>query len=158
MTGKRKKFILTGFTLFLLLMLGFSVFSYFNFATAVVNGDSMMPTLKPGRRLLFTRAYWLVGDINLNDIVVVHDPNRKDLTIIKRIAGLPGDTIDPLNVPRDYSLRNGAYRVPPGTVYLLGDNRAVSEDSREFGPVEFKEILGKIVVATGSDSDPGDSK
>ncbi|MBX3096746.1 MAG: signal peptidase I [Fimbriimonadaceae bacterium] len=158
MTGKRKKFILTGFTLFLLLMLGFSVFSYFNFATAVVNGDSMLPTLKPGRRLLFTRAYWLVGEVHRNDIVVLHDPTRDDVTIIKRVAGLAGDTIDPLNVPRNYSLRNGPYQVPPGMVYLLGDNRAVSEDSREFGPVDAKEILGKIVVATGTDNESGDTK
>jgi signal peptidase I len=157
MKGKKKKFILTGFTVFLLLMLGFSVFSYFNFGTAMVNGDSMMPTLKPGRRLLFTRAYWLVGGLKVGDIVVVADPTKEQATIIKRIAGMPGDIIDPLNVPRNYSLRSGTYKVPEGAVYLLGDNRPVSEDSREFGPVGFDQILGKIVVAPGNGGDDSES-
>lgn len=155
MKSKRKKtLVMTGFTAFLLLMLGFAVFFYFNFDNAVVSGESMEPTLKNGRRLLYTKAYWLVGPLRKDDIVVMIDPTDETRTIIKRIAGLGGDTIDPLNVPEDYSLTRGPYTVPEGEIYVLGDNAEVSEDSRLFGSRPLKEVMGKVVIMRGVEPSP----
>lgn len=149
---KRKTVLVTGFTVFLLLMLGFSVFFFLNFNTASVSGPSMEPTLKNGRRLLFTRAYWLVGDIRKNDIIVFVSPDDPKESVIKRVAGLPGDKIDPLNAPNDWGLARGPFTVPEGTLYVLGDNAEVSEDSRDFGPIPRASVKGKIVILGSPES------
>jgi signal peptidase I len=51
-----------------------------------------------------------------------------------------------VNCPHNWKLANGPYVVPEGKVYVLGDNRAQSEDSRYFGAVDLKSLLGKVVV------------
>lgn len=142
--GRKRKVIMTGFGVFLLFVLLFTVFFFFNFQTVEVKGDSMEPTFSSGQRLLVSRAYWLVGQIHRNDIVVVHNEDAE--YVIKRVYALGGDVVDPFNVPENYSLINGEYRVPPGALYLLGDNRPVSQDSREYGPIPAEEVLGKVIV------------
>lgn len=142
----RKKFILTGFLVFLLFVLAFAIFAVRNFKTAEVRGESMEPTFFTGRRLLFTKAYWLVGDIKKNDIVVAWDPFNPKETIIKRVAYLAGETVDPVNAPKSHKISSGPFVVPEGCVFLLGDNAKVSQDSREFGPLEFNQVLGKVVT------------
>jgi len=151
---RKKKLIFTGFGVFLLFLLAFAILFQRQFHTVVVRGDSMEPTLKPGQRLLFTNAYWLVGELRRQDIIVATDPEDPAQTVIKRIAGLAGDTIDPLNVPRSVSLQAGEYKVPDGHVYVLGDNYEVSEDSRVYGPIPVKDVLGKIVVLNGVNPSP----
>lgn len=141
--GKRKA-IFTGFGAFLIFVFLFAVFALVNFHTIVVKGESMEPTFMSGQRLVVSSAYWLVGDIKKNDIVVVKDPDEE--YIIKRVYALGGDTVDLYNVPKDWSLVNGEYKVPDGEIYILGDNRPVSEDSRAFGPIDRSQILGKVVV------------
>lgn len=103
----------------------------------------MEPTFNQGQRLLVSNAYWLVGGIKKNDIVVV---KSNDEFIIKRVYALEGETVDLFNIPENYSLTEGEYKVPPGKIYILGDNRPMSEDSRQFGPVDRSEILGKVIV------------
>jgi signal peptidase I len=66
--------------------------------------------------------------------------------IIKRVYKLPGESVDWYNVPKNWSLTKGEYVVPEGKYYILGDNREVSEDSRVFGPIDAKRIIGKVVV------------
>lgn len=152
---KRKTVLVTGFTVFLLLMLGFSVFFFLNFNTAAVSGPSMEPTLKDGRRLLFTRAYWLVGNIRKNDIIVFSSPSGAKEAVIKRVVGLPGDKIDPLNAPNEWGLARGPFTVPEGTLYVLGDNAEVSEDSRDFGPITTDLVRGKVVILGGTERGTG---
>jgi len=129
-------------------VLAFAVFFLLNFTTVVVSGPSMLPTLKSGRRLLASKAYWLVGPLRRDDIVVIReaDPNAGTGYFIKRIYRLAGETVDMVNVPKNYKLADGPYKVPAGTVYVLGDNREVSSDSRELGPIELPRIIGKVVV------------
>lgn len=103
----------------------------------------MEPTFNQGQRLLVSKAYWLVGSIHKNDIIVV---KSGDEYIIKRVYALGGEKVDLFNIPENYSLINGEYVVPKDKYYILGDNRPMSEDSRHFGPVEAKEILGKVIV------------
>jgi signal peptidase I len=137
----------TGFGIVLALLLAFAIFFYLNFHTAVVSGHSMDPTFHTGQRLLVSRAYWLIGPIRDNDVVVVRDdsPENSDGYIIKRVYKMGGEKVDWLNKPRTWLLSQGDYTVPQGKIYLMGDNRDVSSDSREFGPVDIALVLGKVV-------------
>jgi signal peptidase I len=145
-TGKRKKVLITSFGAFLIPVLVFGVIFWFNFRTVEVKGDSMEPTFHSGQHLLISRAYWLVGPIKRNDIIVMKKPDTGE-TIIKRVYGMPGDTVDFYNVPENWSLANGEYTVPADSYFVLGDNRPVSEDSRTFGPVKANLVLGKVIRA-----------
>lgn len=104
----------------------------------------MVPTFANGTRLLCSDAYWLVGPVRRGDVVVVADENGSH--IIKRVYRLAGEKVDWLNIPEDYDMSDGEYVVPGQSVYVLGDNREVSEDSRKFGPVAYDKIVGKIVL------------
>ncbi len=142
--GKIRK--ITGFGVVMLFVLAFAIFFQRNFSTVMVRGDSMHATLKNGQRLLATDAYWLVGEIQPNDIVVFQIPGKSEY-YIKRVYKLGGEPVDWLNAPRAWKLSAGEYQVPQGMVYVLGDNRSESEDSRIFGPLSPDQILGKVVVA-----------
>jgi signal peptidase I len=143
---KSKKRAFTSFGVSLLLILAFVIFFQRNFNSVIVSGPSMKPTLQNGEKLWASRAYWLVGDIKKGDIVVLHDPGAATGYIIKRVAFMSGDTVDWYNAPKTWPLAQGPFKVPTGEIYVLGDNRAVSEDSRYFGPVEISTVLGKVVV------------
>ncbi len=151
----RKAVIWTGFGGFLMFLLAVSIFFWLSFTTVEVQGNSMEPTLDQGQRLLVSKAYWLVGPIKENDIVVIKKP---DEVIIKRVYKMAGETVDLAQVPETWDITRGKYVVPEGTIYVLGDNRDVSEDSRQDGPFPIKDVLGKVVViqsAIGSSEEPG---
>ncbi len=141
---------------FVLVILVFYVF----FTTAQVDGPSMLPTLRDGDRLLLTH-----GDKNpqRGQIVVtgVQEGDQK-VDVVKRVVGVPGDTVE---VRGDVAIVNGtpepdygqifdlsytyAYppvKVPPGSVFLMGDNRPVSLDSRREGPLPIADIKGRAVA------------
>ena len=139
----------TGFGVAMIAVLAFAVFFMLNFKTVVVSGTSMLPTFKTGRRLLATKAYWLAGPLRHDDIVVIReaDPNAGTGYFIKRVYRLGGETVDMVNVPRAplWRLADGPFTVPKGDIYVLGDNREVSSDSREFGPVPLDRVIGKVI-------------
>ncbi len=128
----------------LFLILGITILFYLNFNTVIVSGHSMDPTYHTGERLLASRAYWLVGNIRPKDIVVIRGEKSGEY-MIKRVYKMGGEIVDYANVPENWSIANGEYHVPEGNIYVLGDNREVSEDSRKYGPVPVDRILGKIV-------------
>lgn len=136
--------VVTMGSLSLLALLGFSAFFQQNFRTIQVQGNSMAPTLRNGTHLLSSNAYWLVGPIQKGDIVVAIDDSGT--AIIKRVYRVAGETVDWLNIPEDYNMVEGEYRVPNQSMFLLGDNREVSEDSRRFGPIPCDRIIGKVVL------------
>ena len=131
--------------------------------SVAIEGLSMYPTLNNGDRFLFHRwPYWWGKDPERGDIVVVRDPFDAVLEI-KRVVGLPGDIVqvrdgyvrinkralsEPYLAPdvRTDSGESGLKitLVPDDRYYILGDNRPVSRDSRMFGPVRQRDILGKI--------------
>jgi signal peptidase I len=129
----------------LLCLLGFAIYFHLTFTTVVVSGESMLPTLKSGQRVLTSKAYWLVGPIKEKDVVVIRDDGPTGY-IIKRVYKMAGQVVDWALVPDSFDFRSGEYHVPEGTVYVLGDNRQVSEDSRRFGPVPVESIIGKVVI------------
>jgi nickel-type superoxide dismutase maturation protease len=90
----------------------------------VVSGASMEPGYRAGERVLVNRLAYLLRRPAHGDVVVVQDPEDEQRHLLKRIAAAPdGDR--------------------PGLYYVLGDNQAESRDSREFGAVPQRLILGK---------------
>lgn len=144
--SKKKKVVVTGFTVFLLFLLAFAIFLLNNFTTVEVKGPSMEPTFFEKDHVLVSKAYWLVGDLKRGDIVVVKSPKTEGELVIKRINRVGGEPVDFFNLPQDYSLTNGEYTVPDHEYYVLGDNRPVSEDSRTWGPVDKDEVIGKVII------------
>ena len=137
-----------------------------------VDGESMLPNLDDGQMLLVNRNAYQYVDIGGNryhpfdppergDVVVFDPPTGSDKPYIKRIIGLPGEEvtfgdgnvfIDGELLPEDYiqdRTRCGARSdncdvvVPEGYVYVLGDQRTNSSDSRVFGPVPVENVVGK---------------
>jgi len=144
----KRKVVLTGFSAVLLVIFGLVLFFKTNFEYVIVSGNSMEPTFMDKDKILTSRAYWLVGQIKDGDVVVVKNPESEDSKgyLIKRVHRMGGETVDFLNVPETHRLADGEYVVPPDSIFVIGDNREVSEDSRRFGPVKLKNVLGKFVV------------
>ncbi len=142
---KGKKRVITGFTSLLILLLCFVIFFYANFKTVQVTGVSMLPTLKNGQRVLVSKAYWLIGPLRNKDVVVLRDSGPTGY-MIKRIYRMGGEKVDWKLVPEGHKLSDGEFVVPEGMIYVLGDNKPESEDSRRYGPVPPGEVLGKVWV------------
>ena len=128
-----------------------------------VEGTSMMPTLSDQERIFinkFTYKFGL-GDIERGDTVVFWFPRDTTKSYIKRVIGLPGDTVeiddgqvfvngkalDEAYVPADYRdhISREPLKVPPNEYYVLGDHRIFSNDSRMWGTVPRNDIYGKAV-------------
>lgn len=100
---------------------------------ATVLGWSMAPTLLPGERLLFDRLAYVRDRPRAGDIELVAHPLRPELRLVKRLVGLPGEVIDGRTLAR-------------GEYWVLGDNESESTDSREFGAVRRRDLLGRAWV------------
>ena len=124
---------------------------------AFVSGQSMEPTLKDGEIVLF---YRLDKEYQKNDIVIVK--REEDVYYIKRVASCGGSAVS-LNeageLLTDDEVQKGTlpteggigfpYEVPEGTYFVLGDNRAVSKNSRMFGAVSRDKIVGRVFLHLG---------
>ena len=127
-------------------------FRFFVFERVIVFGDSMSGSFESGSVLL-SRKYGL-SDIDRFDVIVV-DTGRYN--VIKRVIGMPGETVSILNntVYIDGVAVRGSHGSAPGAdnvwvlcedeYFLLGDNRADSIDSRSYGAVGSDKIRGKII-------------
>ena len=101
-------------------------------------GPSMEPTLNANSDLvLLDRVSPRLGRIATGDIVVADSPTRPGETVCKRVAAVAGERI-----PGSFF----ADVVPPGCVWLLGDNRRNSTDSRIYGPVPTGIVKGRVVL------------
>ncbi len=125
-----------------------------------VHADSMRPTLHSGDEIVIDRLSLVLRDPHRGELVVANSPNGG--LVVKRVAALGGDSIgieDGVLVVNgkqqregyvDYASVDGFYfgpvDVPKGEVFLLGDNRANSEDSRDFGPVPEDEVVGRVLL------------
>ncbi len=101
----------------------------------------MVPSLSPEQRILVCKALWAIGQPAKGDVVVVDTENG---FIVKRVAYLAGEEVRPDERPFEHPIEP-MFVVPPNSVYVLGDNRMASEDSRVFGPVRLDHIVGKAV-------------
>ena len=125
-----------------------------------VEGFSMVPSLQDGEFVLVNRMAYRFGQPQRGDIIVFHHPtdqNKEDL--IKRVIGLPGDTVkveggkvfvNGTKLKENYIAAAPAYTdeqtVPDGELYVLGDNRNNSSDSHAWGFVLYKDVIGKAIL------------
>lgn len=125
-----------------------------------VSGPSMAPHIVSGEYVLVNTFAYRFAQPKRGDIVVFsHDDGARSV-FIKRVVALPGDrvridrgsvTIDGVPLAEPYVRYSDARSfaeivVPPNTVYVLGDNRANSEDSRFFGPVADDRLMGRALA------------
>lgn len=127
----------------------------------VVRGHSMSPTFSPGDHVAARRIRGRAEDVVRGDVVVLHDPAGGGRRHLKRVIGLPGERIRQqdgvllvdgrrlkegyLNgMPSVIGLTDRTWEMERGEFFVLGDNRAHSEDSRELGPVGADRIAGVV--------------
>jgi signal peptidase I len=131
----------------------------FFFEPFETDGPSMVPTLHSGDQVLVDKRAYRHRLPRRGDLVVFHAPRTGDVTL-KRAIGLPGDSVaiedgrlvvngrrqrEPYTDPDAIdSVFFGPVRVRPGTVFLLGDNRLDSRDSRDFGAVAAGDLIGRV--------------
>ncbi len=138
-----------------------------------IPSESMLPLLQKGDRVLVNKWSYRVHDINRGDVVVFsRPPGLTDTTVddlIKRVIGLPGESVtidggrvlinghalvEPYLANGASTLPTGPNKCPPsdpclvpdGQVWVMGDNRNFSEDSRYFGTIEQSTIIGRAFV------------
>lgn len=130
----------------------------FIFATSIVEGESMTPTLEDGERIIFNKFIYLIDEPSRGDVVIIQRPLKN---YVKRIVALPGETIQ----MKDYILyiddevydqtflteeaqkhtaNFGPIEIPTNSYFVMGDNRAISKDSRNgLGFIHSKDIIGR---------------
>ena len=135
----------------------------------IVDGNSMLPTLHNGDQLIVEKISSRIGKLRKGDVVTVYIPEylaEGKEYVVKRLIAMEGDTVEISDgkvfineqeleenyingsitneVNKDYS----KITVPKGKVYILGDNRLphASLDSRSFGPIDAKKVIGKVLI------------
>ena len=151
----------------------FIVVNYYILQPSQVRGSSMLPTLHDNDRIFVSRVTYKLRQPERGDIVVLNSPENKEIEFVKRVIGLPGDTImidncsPPFRTQCDMYVNgdkldegyikdktqlyeNSIYTegeeltVPERSLFVMGDNRTGSLDSRIFGPVSQDSIIGVV--------------
>jgi len=155
---------LRGWTRDLLLAVGLAmVIIIFLYQPVKVEGTSMAPLLTDQERIFINKFVYRFEPIERGDVVVFWYPLDRSKSFIKRVVGLPGETVEirqgrvyvngkrlsePYVPPQFTDVSTfGPVRVPPDEYFVMGDHRASSNDSRVFGPVPNRYIYGKAVFA-----------
>jgi signal peptidase I len=130
-----------------------------------VKGASMDPTFATGDYIFTSKVTYKTRFYNRGDVVVFKSPSNPDIEYIKRIIGLPGDVVmvkdnevyvNGRQLKEDYiaaktNLWDGGFskngegaKVDDGMLFVMGDNRPRSSDSREFGPITQESVIGQV--------------
>lgn len=141
-------------TLFLAIILYFGINAVS--ARVRVDGFSMIPSLENGEYILVNKLAYKFGEPARGDIIVFSYPLDPNQDLIKRVIGLPGETITvhngelsvnnvALNEPyiADPPYYDGSWTVSEGQLFVLGDNRNQSKDSHDWGLLPMQNIIGK---------------
>ncbi|MBU2495802.1 MAG: signal peptidase I [Candidatus Omnitrophota bacterium] len=144
-----------------IILFAFFVSAFFFFSVKkggffYTDSGSMEPTIRPGDRMALINT----RDLKRNDIIIFRDPKNTEKYLVKRVIGLPGDTVEVaggqlyLNgKPMDESYlkeslivyKYGLTQVPPGNLFVLGDNRNNSGDSSVWGFLPTNNLRGKVI-------------
>jgi signal peptidase I len=132
----------------------------FGFQVARVEGQSMAPTLEDQDRLIVNKLVYRIGEPRRGDIVMLYYPLNPEKSFVKRVIAEEGDTVRivdgrvyvndiPLKddyVPSEYRSHDdwGPQVIPEGYYFVMGDHRNNSSDSRHWGMVPKKYIIGKV--------------
>jgi signal peptidase I len=125
-----------------------------------VVGTSMQPALQNGEFLVVSKMDYRLHQPMRGDIIVFYDPADTSRKLIKRVLGLPGETLEIQDgtvfinqqaIPEPYLTDRGRYTraawvIPTGEYFVLGDNRNNSSDSRSWGMLPRRDIVGKAWV------------
>ena len=128
--------------------------------TPQVTGPSMLPHVQPGEVVLINTLAYRFVPIARGDVVALSHDEPTAQTFLKRVVALPGERVqieagalyvndrlvpEPyVSFPDKHSV--AAVMVPAHALYVLGDNRAESEDSRTWGPIDENAVIGKAIV------------
>ncbi|GIU87771.1 MAG: signal peptidase I [Acidimicrobiia bacterium] len=137
----------------------------FLFQAFYIPSESMVPTLLRNDRVLVNKLSYRLHDVHRGDIVVFEAPEGQEQDdvkdLVKRVIGLPGEQIEardgrvyidgePLEEdylpPGTVSENLPLTTVPADAVFVMGDNRSQSRDSRVFGPIPTDDIVGRVFV------------
>ncbi|MEG0594604.1 MAG: signal peptidase I [Christensenella sp.] len=133
----------------------------FLFELILVDGPSMQPTLHTSERLAVEKVSRYVGLPARGDIIIVHYPDGTNNNYVKRAIGLPGETVEVKDstvyingeaLDEEYTNKEEAYAdmqpvvVPQNSIFVMGDNRANSMDSRMVGPIKHEWIVGHALA------------
>jgi signal peptidase I len=137
--------------------------------SSIVDGKSMEPGLENGQRLIVIKAVYHFKAPERGDIIIIHPPVAPQSQWVKRVIGLPGDTIEVKNgivyvngkvlnepyikAPPEYTL--APYKVPPDNYFVMGDNRNNSTDSHYRWTVPRGNIVGEVWLRIWPFSDWG---
>ena len=167
MASPRRKSSTGGLGEFLVILvitfaLVFGVVRPFVMEAFYIPSESMVPTFEVGDRVFVNKFIYRFREPKQGEIVVFKSIEGEQEDLIKRVVGVPGDTITLDNgmllvngVPKDEPYVNhqlpdpssfGPITVPEGKVFVLGDNRANSRDSRFFGPLPIQDVEGEAFV------------
>lgn len=132
----------------------------FGFQVARVEGQSMAPTLADQDRLIVNKLAYRIGQPHVGDIVMLYYPLNPDKSFVKRVIAEEGDQVRIVNgrvyrnevpldddyVPTEYRSHEdwGPKVIPEGYYFVMGDHRNNSSDSRHWGEVPKKYIIGKV--------------
>lgn len=131
----------------------------------VVEGESMSPTFDSGDYLIVDELSYRLGEVERGDVVVFRYPNNPKVFYIKRVIGLPGETVsinegkvsilkadgttitleEPYVVAEDATYTENT-AVGPGEYFVMGDNRPRSSDSRVWGILPEKDLMGRAFL------------
>ncbi len=124
-----------------------------------VENISMLPTLRPDEFLLVNKVAYRLGEPKIGDIITFHYPKNPKENYIKRVIGLAGDevkvesgkvTVNGTLLTEPYiaaiTASEGTWIVPEDSLFVMGDNRNESSDSRAWGPVPMDLVVGKALV------------
>lgn len=136
-------------------------FILFLYQPVKVEGTSMLPSLQDQERIFVNKFVYRFEPVERGDVVVFRYPRDPSKSYIKRVIGVAGDVVridrgqvfvngrrlSEDYVPREFADTHSYAEVvvPPQAYFLLGDHRSMSNDSREFGPVDESYIYGKAV-------------
>jgi signal peptidase I len=134
----------------------------FGYQSFQIEGVSMLPLLQEGERIFVNRFEYRLDSVQRGDVVVFWYPPEPTRTLVKRVLGLPGDlcsiregrlfvngqALSEPYVPNRFRSADNlpAVTVPPGYYFVLGDDRKNSDDSRRWGLVPERYILGRVVL------------
>lgn len=127
-----------------------------------VHGQSMEPTIQPNEYIIVEKASYLFTTPARGDVVIIGSQITGNQQLIKRVVGLANETLAirngvvyindtqldetyllPLSIKSDY----GPITIPTGHIFVLGDNRDNSTDSRTFGPVSLEKVQGHALFS-----------